>query len=38
MPVKTARRGRRLAIRQAKWKKAIVTLVPGNNIQLFEGV
>ena len=38
MPVKTARRGRRLAIRQAKWKKAIVTLVPGNTIQLFEGV
>lgn len=38
MPVKTARRGRRISIRQAKWKKAIVTLAPGNSIQLFEGV
>lgn len=38
MPVKTARRGRRVAIRKTKWKKAIVTLAPGNNIQLFEGV
>ncbi|MBX3012946.1 MAG: 50S ribosomal protein L23 [Caldilineaceae bacterium] len=38
MPVKTARRGRRLSIRKTKWKKAIVTLAPGNNIQLFEGV
>ena len=38
MPVKTARRGRRLAIRRAKWKKAIVTLAQGSNIQLFEGV
>lgn len=38
MPVKTARRGRRISIRRPKWKKAIVTLAPGNNIQLFEGV
>jgi len=38
MPAKTARRGRRIAIRAAKWKKAIVTLAPGNHIQLFEGV
>lgn len=38
MPAKTARRGRRIAIRTAKWKKAIVTLAPGNHIQLFEGV
>jgi large subunit ribosomal protein L23 len=38
MPVKTARRGRRIAIRRPKWKKAIVTLTPGNTIQLFEGV
>jgi large subunit ribosomal protein L23 len=38
MPVKTARRGRRIGIRKAKWKKAIVTLVPGDSIQLFEGV
>jgi len=38
MPVKTARRGRRVAIRKPKWKKAVVTLVPGNSIPLFEGV
>lgn len=38
MPVKTARRGRRVAIRKPKWKKAVVTLAPGNNIPLFEGV
>ena len=38
MPAKTARRGRRIAIRTTKWKKAIVTLAPGNHIQLFEGV
>jgi large subunit ribosomal protein L23 len=38
MPIKTARRGRRIAIRKPKWKKAIVTLVPGQTIQLFEGV
>lgn len=38
MPVKTGRRGRRVAIRKPKWKKAIVTLAPGNSIPLFEGV
>jgi large subunit ribosomal protein L23 len=38
MPVKTGRRGRRVAVRKSKWKKAIVTLVPGDRIQLFEGV
>ncbi|MEZ4860679.1 MAG: 50S ribosomal protein L23 [Caldilineaceae bacterium] len=38
MPVKTARRGRRIGIRKPKWKKAIVTLAPGSSIQLFEGV
>ena len=38
MPAKTARRGRRVAIRKPKWKKAIVTLTPGDSIQLFEGV
>ncbi|RIK35261.1 MAG: 50S ribosomal protein L23 [Chloroflexi bacterium] len=38
MPAKTARRGRRVAIRKPKWKKAIVTLAPGDTIQLFEGV
>jgi large subunit ribosomal protein L23 len=38
MPIKTANRGRRIAVRKPKWKKAIVTLAPGNTIQLFEGV
>jgi large subunit ribosomal protein L23 len=38
MAAKTARRGRRVAIRKPKWKKAVVTLVPGDTIQLFEGV
>jgi large subunit ribosomal protein L23 len=38
MPAKTMRRGRRIGIRKAKWKKAIVTLKPGDHIQLFEGV
>lgn len=38
MPVKTTRRGRRIGIRKPKWKKAIVTLAPGETIQLFEGV
>jgi large subunit ribosomal protein L23 len=38
MPAKTARRGRRLVVRKPKWKKAVVTLAPGNSIQLFEGV
>jgi len=38
MPAKTARRGRRVGIRKPKWKKAIVKLVPGDSIQLFDGV
>ncbi len=38
MPAKTTRRGKQIRIRQAKWKKAVVTLAPGNSIQLFEGV
>ena len=38
MPAKTARSGRRQRIRKPKWKKAIVTLAPGDSIQLFEGV
>lgn len=38
MPVKTTRRGKRVNIRKAKWKKAMVALAPGNSIQLFEGV
>ena len=38
MPVKTSRRGRRIGIRKPKWKKAVVTLKPGDHIQMFEGV
>ena len=38
MPVKTSRRGSTTRIRKPKWKKAIVTLTPGDSIQLFEGV
>ncbi|HXF62025.1 MAG TPA: 50S ribosomal protein L23 [Caldilineaceae bacterium] len=38
MPAKTARRGKRIVIRKPKWKKAIVSLAPGDRIQLFEGV
>jgi large subunit ribosomal protein L23 len=38
MPAKTTRRGNNVRIRKPKWKKAIVTLAPGNSIQLFEGV
>lgn len=38
MPAKRARRLRRVSIRKPGWKKAIVTLSPGNRIDLFEGV
>jgi len=38
MPAKTTRRGNRIKVRKPKWKKAVVTLAPGNSIQLFEGV
>jgi large subunit ribosomal protein L23 len=38
MPSKTARRGRRVSIRCPKWKKAVVTLKPGDHIPLVEGV
>lgn len=38
MPAKRARRLRRVTIRKAGWKKAIITLAPGDNIDLFEGV
>ncbi len=37
MPGKTRRFGRRL-IRTPAWKKAVVTLAPGDRIELFEGV
>lgn len=38
MPAKTRRTRRGTGIRRPKWKKAIVRLVPGESIQLFEGV
>jgi large subunit ribosomal protein L23 len=38
MPAKRARRWRRVTVRKSGWKKAIVTLVPGDTIDLFEGV
>ena len=37
MPGKTRRIGRRQVLTQS-WKKAIVTLKPGDKIELFEGV
>lgn len=38
MPAKRARRLRRVAVRKPGWKKAIVTLAPGDSIEMFEGV
>jgi large subunit ribosomal protein L23 len=39
MPAKRVRRyGRREVLRKSGWKKAVVTLVPGDRIELFEGV
>jgi large subunit ribosomal protein L23 len=38
MPAKRARRWRRVAVRKPGWKKAVVTLAPGDGIDLFEGV
>jgi large subunit ribosomal protein L23 len=38
MPAKRARRWRRMTVRKHGWKKAIVTLAPGDRIELFEGV
>lgn len=38
MPAKRARRWRRIAVRKPGWKKAVVTLAPGDSIDLFEGV
>lgn len=35
MPAKRGRRGRKWYIRSRQWKKAVVTLKPGNSIQLF---
>jgi large subunit ribosomal protein L23 len=38
MPAKRGRFGRRLVTRKPAWKKAVVTLAPGQKIQAFEGV
>lgn len=38
MPAKRARRLRRMMVRKPLWKKAFVTLGPGQRIDLFEGV
>jgi large subunit ribosomal protein L23 len=38
MPGKRGRYGRRMVTRKPAWKKAIVTLAPGERIDIFEGV
>lgn len=38
MPAKYKRSGRRQTVRHSVWKKAYVTLAPGQSIQVFEGV
>lgn len=38
MPAKRSRRLRSVSVRKAGWKKAIVSLTPGNTIDMFEGV
>jgi len=38
VPAKYGRYGRRRVVRKPAWKKAIVTLAPGQRITLFEGV
>ncbi len=38
MPAKMGRVGRRRVVRRPAWKKAIVTLAPGDTIPAFEGV
>jgi large subunit ribosomal protein L23 len=35
---KRGRYGRRTVVRELAWKKAIVTLAPGQRIEVFEGV
>ncbi len=36
MPAKRGRRGRKWYMRSKQWKKAVVTLAPGNSIKLFD--
>ncbi|MBC7240844.1 MAG: 50S ribosomal protein L23 [Anaerolineae bacterium] len=38
MKPKRSRYGRRVVVKQPAWKKAIVTLTPGQRIEFFEGV
>ena len=38
MSAKRGRYGRRMVTRKPAWKKAIVTLAPGERIDIFEGV
>ena len=38
MPAKRAKRWRRTVIRNKGWKKAVVTLAPGQRLEIFEGV
>jgi large subunit ribosomal protein L23 len=38
VPAKLGRYGRVVVTKKKAWKKAIVTLAPGNAIQMFEGV
>jgi large subunit ribosomal protein L23 len=38
MKPKMGRYGRRVVIKKSAWKKAIVTLAPGDRIEFFEGV
>ena len=38
VPAKRGRYGRRMVTRKPAWKKAIVTLAPGERIDVFEGV
>jgi len=35
---KRGRYGRRMVVREPAWKKAIVTLAPGERLEMFEGV
>ncbi len=38
VPAKKGRYGRMIVTKKPAWKKAVVTLAPGNTIQMFEGV
>lgn len=35
MPAKRARRGRRTYVRKKMWKKAVITIAPGQSIDLY---